>query len=159
MTEYNRIMAGAKSVFAAQCVAEGFIGVDFGIAQDLRDSLPEDWREFNHRFIPVYLQSHPEKTKIGAGLACGFTWTVAKGLKRGDVVITPNGNGRYHAGEITGEYFYASNEVLPHRRPVTWFPATFERANMSAALQRSTNSVGTCCDIRSGSTNLNNRDS
>ena len=146
MTAYNRIMAGAKSVYAAQCVAEGFIGVDFGISQNLNDSLPEDWREFNHRFIPIYQQNHPDKSKIAAGLACGFTWTVAKGLKRGNVVITPDGSGRYHAGEITGEYFYEPAKILPHRRSVTWFPNTFDRASMSEPLQRSTN-TGTATPV------------
>ena len=29
------------------------------------------------KFIPVFLAGHPDKTKIGAGLACGFLWTVS----------------------------------------------------------------------------------
>lgn len=37
--------------------------------------------------------------------------------------------------------------ILPHRRPVDWFPEPFDRADMSPELQRSTNSIGTCCDI------------
>lgn len=147
MTAYNRVMAGAKSVHAAECVQEGFIGVDYEINQDLSNDLPENWRDFNSKFIPIYLHDHPGKTKIAAGLACGFVWTVAKGLKQGDIIITPDGSGHYHVGEITGEYFYKLGGVLPHRRPVTWFPNTFDRSAMSEALQRSTNSTGTCCDI------------
>ena len=79
MTQYNRVMAGAGGMHAAECVHDGFIGVDYEIAQDLTDHLPENFREFNAKFIPVYLEGHPGKSKIGAGLACGFTWTVAKG--------------------------------------------------------------------------------
>ena len=147
MKAYNRVMAGRQSMYAAQCFQDGFIGVDYGIAVDLTGHLPENWKDFNREFIPVYLESHPGKTRIAAGLACGFTWTIAKGLKEGDIVITPNGSGRYHAGEITGPYHYAQGQVLPHRRPVRWFNAPFDRADMSGALQRSTNSTGTCCDV------------
>jgi restriction system protein len=147
MTQYNRVMAGAGGMHAAECVQDGFIGVDYEIAQDLSADLSDTWRDFNTRFIPVYLAGHPGKTKIAAGLACGFTWTVARGLKQGDIVISPDGAGRYHVGEITGAYFYKPGGVLPHRRPVAWYPNTFDRSAMSEALRRSTNSTGTCCDI------------
>jgi restriction system protein len=143
MKAYNRVMLGKKSLYAAQCVKEGFIGVD------LTNQLPDKWRNFNEKFIPVYLEKQPGKSKIAAGLACGFVWTVAKGLQAGDVVISPDGNGRYHAGEITGPYHYAAGQILPHRRPVRWFGQLFDRADMSEPLQRSTNSTGTCCDISS----------
>lgn len=147
MTQYNRVMAGAGGVHAAECVHAGFIGVDYQIPQDLTNHLPENWRDFNADFRPIFLQGHPGKTKIAAGLACGFVWTVSKGLKQGDIVITPNGEGAYYVGEITGGYFYQPGGILPHRRPVTWFPNTIERSAMSEALRRSTNSTGTCCNI------------
>jgi len=147
-------MAGQQSIHAAQCFREGFIGIDYGFNVNLTGRLPENWKEFNREFIPIFLANRPDKTKIAAGLACGFTWTVAKGLKEGDIIITPNGNGRYHAGEITGPYFYAPGENLPHRRPVRWFNDLFDRADMSEALQRSTNSTGTCCDITAYATEL-----
>lgn len=149
MKAYNRVMAGRKSIYAQQCVAEGFIGVGYGIDVDLTDRLPDNFRDFNSEFIPIYLKSHPDKTKIAAGLACGFIWTVAKGLNEGDIVITPDGKGKYHAGEITGPYFYAAGDPLLHRRPVHWFNMTFDRSAMSDDLKRSTNSTGTCCDITS----------
>jgi len=147
MRKYNRIMAGRQSVHIALCVQEGFIGVDYGIVEDLTGHLSDDWRGFNREFIPKYLQEHPDKTKIAAGLACGFLWTVAKGLNEGDVVISPSGSGRYHVGEITGPYRYVPGEVLPHRRPVRWSSNLFDRTDMSEALRRSTSSTGTCCDI------------
>lgn len=147
MKAYNRVMAGRQSIHAAQCVREGFIGVDYDINVDLTGRLTEKWKDFNHEFIPIFLANRPDKSRIAAGLACGFTWTVAKGLKEGDIVITPNGSGRYHAGEISGPYVYAGGENLPHRRPVKWFREPFDRSDMSKALQRSTNSTGTCCDV------------
>ncbi|MBD5781056.1 DUF91 domain-containing protein [Pelagicoccus sp. NFK12] len=140
-------MAGQQSVYSDRCYKEGFIGVDYGIREDLTGRLPDNWREFNKEFRPIYLEKHPGKSAIAAGLACGFTWTMSKGLKEGDVIITPNGSGRYRAGEITGPYYYVPDDILPHRRSITWYSDLFDRADMSEALQRSTNSTGTCCDI------------
>jgi restriction system protein len=154
MKTYNRIMAGKQSVYAAQCLREGFIGVDYEVSMDLTGRLPEKWKDFNREFIPIFLEVHPDKSRIAAGLACGFIWTVAKGLQEGDIVITPNGNGRYYAGEIAGPYFYAPGQVLPHRRPVRWFSSLFDRADMGETLRRSTNSTGTCCDITAYATEL-----
>jgi restriction system protein len=131
------------------CFREGFIGVDYEIALDLADRLPERWQDFNMEFIPIYLKNHPDKSRIAAGLACGFIWTVSKGLKEGDIAITPDGKGCYRAGRISGPYFYAAGQILPHRRPVEWFNDPFERIEMSEELKRSTNSTGTCCDITS----------
>jgi len=147
MKSYNRVMAGKGSTFAARCFDEGFIGIDYGFDLDLSSRLPENWRDFNREFIPIYLERHPDKSKIAAGLACGFTWTLCKGLQEGDVIVTPDGAGRYRPGEITGPYTYEPGQPLPHRRPVKWFAESFERAAMSERLQRSTNSTGTCCDI------------
>lgn len=147
MKQYNRIMAGSKSVHAEECFRDGFVGVDYGFRIDLSDRVSDRFQEFTREFRPIYLEANPTKSKIAAGLACGFVWTVAKGLKEGDVVITPDGNGRYRAGEITGTYRYVEGGVLPHRRPVNWFADPFDRADMSEALQRSTNSTGACCDI------------
>ena len=71
MRNYYRIMLGAKSIYADECFKGNFIGADFDINQDLTNQLPDNWREFNHKFIPVWLKPRPEKSKVSAGLACG----------------------------------------------------------------------------------------
>ena len=73
---YCRVMLGQGSVYAAGCFDGGFVGADFGIEQDLSGKLPDQWREFNKEFIPVFLDGHPVKSRISAGLACGALWTV-----------------------------------------------------------------------------------
>ncbi len=88
---YYRVMLG---LYAAECFAGNFIGTDFSIDQDLTNKLPEEWRVFNQEFIPIYLAKHPDKTKIGAGLACEALWTVSKGIKEGDVVLYPGNRDR-----------------------------------------------------------------
>ena len=147
MKKYYRVMLGKKSVHAEECFAGSFIGADFGIDQDLAGQLPEEWRAFNQKFIPIYLAGHPDKTRIGAGLACGALWTVSAGIKKGDFVLCPDGSGRYRVGEVNGEYFYQPGKVLPHRRPVQWLSQTIDRADMSEALRNSTGSIGTVSNI------------
>ncbi len=147
MKSYFRIMLGRKSVHAAECLAGGFIGTDFGIHEDLSRKLPEEWRAFNKQFIPVFLAKNPEKTKVSAGLACGALWTVSKGIKKGDVVLCPDGTGSYRVGEVLGDYYYASGQILPHRRKVQWLETAIARTAMSEALQNSTGSIGTVSDV------------
>jgi restriction system protein len=140
-------MLGQKSIYAAECFAGSFIGTDFGIDQDLTKKLPEEWRAFNQEFIPIYLAKHPDKTKIGAGLACGALWTVSKGITRGDLVLCPDGSGHYRVGEVNGDYTYEPGKILFHRRPVQWLNVSIDRAAMSEALRNSTGSIGTVSNI------------
>jgi len=140
-------MLGQKSVYAAECFPGNFIGTDFGIDQDLTNKLPEEWRAFNQEFIPVYLAKHPDKTKISAGLACGALWTVSKGIKKGDIVLCPDGSGRYRVGEVSGDYTYEPGKILFHRRPVYWLNISIDRAAMSEALRNSTGSIGTVSNV------------
>lgn len=144
---YYRVMLGRQSAHVAECLAGGFIGTDFEIHQDLSDQLPEEWRQFNAAFIPVFLANRPDKSRIAAGLACGALWTVSKGIRTGDVVLCPDGTGRYHVGEVQGGYTYAPGQVLPHRRPVKWLPMVIDRAAMSEPLRNSTGSLLTVANI------------
>ncbi len=143
MKSYYRVMLGPKSIHAEECFTSNFIGTDFGINQDLTNKLPDDWRAFNREFIPVYLAEHPDKTKIAAGLACGALWTVSKGIQNGDVVLCPDGTGKYRVGEVNGGYYYQPGKILFHRRPVTWLNVSIDRAAMSEALRNSTGAIGT----------------
>lgn len=137
MKNYYRVMLGKKSVFAEECFNGNFIGVDFGIEQDLTNRLPEEWRAFNKEFIPVFLMARPEKTKIGAGLACGALWTVCKGIQKGDTVLCPDGKGSYRVAEVVGDYYYEPGPPLCHRRKVRWMDAVISRSDMSEGLQSS----------------------
>jgi len=112
MKNYYRIMLGRKSSHAEACFKGNFIGADFDIAVDLTGKLPDDWRTFNKNFIPVYMEGHPDKTKISAGLACGALHTVAKGIRTGDIVLCPNGAGSYLVGEVIDNYTYHPGEIL-----------------------------------------------
>ena len=154
MKRYIRLMLGAKSAHIEECLKGNFIGVDFIPDHDLSKHLYENWREFNKEFIPVWLKNAPGKSKVSAGLACGALWTVAKGLKRGDIIISPDGTGRYRIAEILDEYSYHPGQILPHRRTVRWYDQTIERAEMSDNLKNSSGSIGTTSDITQYATEL-----
>lgn len=148
MKQYNRIMLGRGGKFAKQCREEGYIGANFDIYQDLSDELPDNWHKFNEKFVPIYMKNMPDKSKTSAGLACGFLWTIAKGLKIGDVVLCPTGEGSYYVGEITSDYFYVPGTDLPHRREVKWMDKVILRKSMSQKLRNSSGSIGTCCNLK-----------
>jgi restriction system protein len=140
-------MLGAKSMYADKCYNDTFIGADFDIDWDLSKVLHENWREFNKEQIPLWLSNHPGKSKVAAGLACGFTWTVSKGILKGDIVLCPNGSGSYYVGEVISDYEFIKGDILQHRRRVKWYPNTIDRSLMSDALKNSTGSIGTVSNI------------
>ena len=147
MKKYYRIMLGRGSVHADVCKRESFIGADFSIQFSFEGNLLENWRDFNKHYIPKYLDSHPGKSKIAAGLACGALHTVCKGIKLGDIILSPDGGGNYLIGEVKGDYFYKKGNTLPHRRNISWYPKTVSRSSMSQALQYSTGSIGTVSNV------------
>jgi hypothetical protein len=60
--------------------------------------------EFNEKFRPIWLDLHPGKSKISAGLSCGALHTVCKGIIQEDIVLSPDGRGSYMVGEIVGPF-------------------------------------------------------
>lgn len=147
MKSYYRIMLGRKNAHADEAHKGNFIGAGWFDDIDLTNKLSENWRDFNKAMIPVYLEKNPGKTKVAAGLSCGFLWTVAKGILVDDIVLCPDGKGAYFVGEVAAEYAYHRGGILPHRRSIRWFSKMIERNQMSQALQNSTGSIGTVSDI------------
>ena len=140
-------MLGRGAMYAKECRDNGYIGAHFDIDVDLSDSLYENWRDFNKKFIPLWMSNVPGKSTTSAGLACGFLWTIVKGLKIGDIVLCPSGEGYYYVGVIDSDYYYIPNAVLPHRRKVNWLDKVIDRKSMSKELRNSSGSIGTCCDV------------
>ena len=147
MKSYYRVILGAKSIYAKECFDGGYIGAHYGINQDLAKELSDNWRDFNAKYREVWMNVHQGKSKVAAGLACGMLWTISKGIKRGDIVICPDGQGSYYVGEVSSDYQYAANTNLPHRRSVKWYSTSIERSAMSQELKNSTGSTGTTANI------------
>ena len=101
-------MLGAKSAYANECFEGGFIGCDFSLRQDLSSDLVDEMKVFNRRFIPIWMSKHPGKSKVSGGLACGALFTVTKGIAENDLVLSPDGGGRYRVGRVATGYYYVS---------------------------------------------------
>jgi len=142
-------MLGGKSIYADECYKGNFIGVGYLPEIDFTNNLPDNWREFNLKNIPVWLDLHPGKSRVAAGLACGALWTLAKGINNSDIVLCPNGSGSYYVGEVVSDYIFHPGTVLPHRRSVRWYPVTIDRSAMRESLRNSSGSAGTVSDISS----------
>lgn len=140
-------MLGAKSIFSKEAHDGNFIGAGWFPEVNLSDKLLAKWREFNQKFIPLYLKDNPGKTKISAGLACGMLHTIAKGILIGDIVLCPDGKRNYFVGEVTGDYEYHKGQSLPHQRSVRWFSKIVNVEEMSDALRKSAGSIGTVSNV------------
>lgn len=138
MTACYFIRLGRQGAFVQDAVERGYVGVDYGMVDDFTGKFPDEWTAFNKTYIPRYLELSPDKTKVAAGLACGTIWTLGKGMKDGDLVVTPDAAGIFRVGQVTGPYAFVPGKELPHRRPVSWQFGTINRDEMSAELRRST---------------------
>ena len=49
-------MLGAKSKYADECFQGGFIGHGWFKKIDLTSQFPDEWKKFDEKFIPVYLE-------------------------------------------------------------------------------------------------------
>ncbi|MDE0975626.1 MAG: endonuclease NucS, partial [Candidatus Nanopelagicales bacterium] len=128
---------GKGNAYAAQAFNEGWMGVDYDIREDLTGQLPEEWTEFNKAFIPKLQDQTPSLLKTTAGMYCGATWTTCKGIQIGDIVVSPDGTGKYRLGRVSGDYVFAQDDVLPHRRPVEWLENFISKDACTNALQKS----------------------
>lgn len=147
MKQYNRIMLGEHGMYISDCLEHNYIGASFLKDIDLNDMPFTQENVWRQQMINKYLEIHPDKSVQTARNCIGFLWTVCFGLKKGDIVLASNGNGGYHVGEITGDYYFQPNKELPHRRTVDWKDIVIPRKSMSQKLQNSTGSIGTCCNI------------
>lgn len=137
MRKFYRVMLGKQSVYADECLRDGFIGAGYGVNEDLTAYFSEDWREFNKTLIPTYLRENPGKSKVAAGLSCGALWCISQGMKIGDIILSPNGKSRYAVGEVSGEYFFRPDQNLAHQRSVIWKDLLIDKADMSAEILNS----------------------
>lgn len=145
--KYFRLMLGRKSIHAQLCFSENFVGLDWFPDTDFSGEFPENWKEFNKKYVPIYLEQNPDKSKVAAGLACGMTHTLCKNIGTNDIVMCPDGIGNYRFGKILGDYYFKRGEVLPHRRNIQWLDIETTREALSDDLKNSTGSIATIADI------------
>jgi len=83
---------------------------------------------------PSFWKNRSEKSKIAVGLAWGGLWTLGKGIKEGDLLLCPNGEGAFWVAEVISPYNYHPGQILPHRRQVRWFSQAIDKTEMSLSL-------------------------
>ena len=143
---FYKVMLGRKSSLADECHANGFIGTDFAVDQDLSTHLPDDWREFNQQWIEKLLPQ--KKSRVSAGMAAGALWVVSKGIRQGDIVLCPTTvQGELIAGEVISDYEFVKAGPLPHRRRVRWFPGVIQREGLSTDLRSGLGYGATVCTL------------
>ncbi|MCP4566139.1 MAG: DUF91 domain-containing protein [FCB group bacterium] len=147
MKSYYRFMLGKGSIYADEGFNNNFVGVDNGVDRDMSDTTQLDRKSFNNMIVPLYMDTHPEKPKAKAHLSSGVLFRVVQSINEGDIIICPDGAGRYHVGEVTSGYTFNKGHILPHQRPMKWYPNTIQRVDMSDALRGSTGATGTIVDI------------
>ena len=131
MTRYYRVSLGKDGVYAEQARLQGWVGTGWMADRDLTGHFPAEWKDFNKQHIPYVIESGEVPTKVGAGLACGMTWTMCRGLAVGDYVLSRTADKDYfQVGRVNGDYFYAAGQSLPHRRPVQWLDKLISRAEL-----------------------------
>lgn len=147
MKEFYRVMLGEGHIYAQECRDKGCISAGFSINQDLTHSLSEDGRDFNKEFIPAWMTENPGKSKIAAGRSCGFLYMICKRILIGDIILSPDGKGRYFVGEVESDYLYVPEAKNPHQRKVRWFGEMIDRSSMSKALKGTAGAMGTVLQI------------
>ena len=102
MKNYYRIMLGKRSSKASEMYNGKFIGVGFSIEEDLSENDFNDIHDFKAKYVDLYLEKNPKKSKRAATLACGILWRILRDINIGDIVLCPDGKGNYFVGEIVG---------------------------------------------------------
>ena len=151
MANFFRVSLGKNAQYLEDAEAHGYIGTGWLGDTDLTGEFPENWREFNKKFIPQLVNSGECGSNVAAGLAAGMTWTVAEAIKNGDLILVPTGTSQYKVARVTGPYFYEAGQPLPHRRPVEWLDVVLDRETFSEDLKRPTKSAGTVVTLGANS--------
>ena len=143
MTKYFKCALGPGGAFFSQASAESWVGTGWLDSIDLTGRFTDNWRDFNREFIPVAIEQFGMNSRVSAGLACGQTWTLGFGLNKNDLIVSPNGQGQYQVGRITGDYYHHAGQPLSHRRPVDWVTGLIDKNMLSDELRRSLATQGT----------------
>ena len=69
MKNFYRVMLGRRGAASPDCLRGGYIGIDFGVAEDLSQRLADDRREFNRAYVPVFMAEREGASKASASAA------------------------------------------------------------------------------------------
>ncbi len=120
-------MLGKASSKFEECYQKSIIGINFDFNLDLSsENDPQfldpvnGWRFFNRKYIPIYQKMTGNKSNKSSGFACAKIWEVRFYINKGDIILSPDGNGNYFIGEVDSDYIYKENWFFTHCRTVIW---------------------------------------
>ena len=142
-------MLGSGGKHLDECVEGDFIGIDYGIREDLSKYIKGDYKTFREKVSELLLEHDPSRSKIGIALRASIMWKFCKEIKNDDIVFSFNNKEKreYIIGQVSGDYCYKEGGVLPHRRPVKWFPQRIPKDSLSTELIRSSGARLTLINI------------
>jgi len=146
--KYMRLRTGREHQWFDDFYNNNYIAVGFNLDINLSDSLYDNWREFNKKFIPEIIKREPSKSRVAAGLNCGVIWTLSKGIEKDTIVLCQDKDKNYHPCKVVSNYYY--DEKLGtqfHRRKVEWFDKSIKVSEMSKELISSLTAQNTLIDI------------
>ena len=91
-----------------------------------------------------------QKLNISKGAvdqACASLYKICKKMRKGDIVLCPDGKRNYRFAEIKDDYHYVRDTALPHRREVEWL-GLVSRNNLPEALRGPLASQLTVIDLK-----------
>lgn len=88
----------------------------------------------------------PEQTPGGRGKAANTFLRFIEVIKNGDYMFIDNGNQAYDIFEVSGNYYFTQNEILPHRRKVIYL-RTIEKSKFPDRIVNSFGNVNTLTGI------------
>lgn len=144
--KYYRVSVGKNAQYLSEALSGNWIGTGWLQSHDLTGKFPDNWRDFNAKWVPVNAEED-QTNRVAAGLAAGMTYTAGRGISVGDIALVPTGLGTYRVARVTGDYYFAKGAALPHRRPVSWIDTEISRDELSDDLKRPLRSVGTVVSL------------
>jgi restriction system protein len=113
--KFYRIILGKGNEYRKLAKTEGFIGIDFGVKKDLLNI-----KDILNIVKNILEKIRPEQTVGGRGKSANTFVRFIETIQNGDLVFIDNGNQGYDIFEIVGNYYYKENNLLPHRRNVSY---------------------------------------
>jgi len=143
MPDFYKVTLGAGNDQLDTAVSEGWVGMGWMESIDLTDCFPETLHEFGEEFRSTLMSHDNIVSKVSAGNAIGALYVIGKGMREGDYVVSPTPRRTYKLAKITGPYFYAGGQPLPHRRPVEWLDVEIPREQVTEDLRKTLSSPRT----------------
>ena len=141
------VRSGKHGEHLGRFFADGRIYLTWSTAADTSLAAAKDFAGMRK----IVREISPEDSPAKVGNTTGQFWAFVLGMKKGDLVITPDKSKPTIAiGEVTGDYVYdPSGEPLNrHFRTVKWLNQGVPRSNFDQDLLYSFGAIMTVCEVR-----------